>query len=191
MKITFVIAAALLCLCAPLAFAQSENHGEAGVFADYTRLAPVDTNFYGVGGRVSFNVRPNIQFEGEMAYDLDQSFSTSLPCTGDITCNQNVVRSSLHLWDGLFGPKFQTSGPFKFFVTAKGGFLNFAGGNPSFTTQVGTFGSNGTFGVLYPGGGVEGYLGHIGLRLDVGDEIYFDNGARNNLKIEFGPHIRF
>jgi hypothetical protein len=73
----------------------------------------------------------------------------------------------------------------------QGGFLNFAGGNPSFTNQVGSFGSNGTFSVFYPGGGLEAYLGKIGLRLDISDEIYFNDGANNNLKIEFGPHIRF
>lgn len=182
---------ALLCLSVPLAFAQSENRGEFGIVADYTRLAPINTNFYGVGGRLSFNVRPHIQFEGDMAYDLDQSFSTGLPCVNGVNCQQNILRSSLHLWDGLFGPKFQTTGPIRLFVTAKGGFLNFAGGNPSFLNQVNTFGSNGTYGVFYPGGGVEAYLGPIGLRLDIGDEIYFNNGANNNLKIEFGPHIRF
>jgi hypothetical protein len=30
-------------------------------------------------------------------------------------------------------------------------------------------------GVLYPGGGLQGHLGPIGLRLDVGDEIYFQS----------------
>jgi hypothetical protein len=27
--------------------------------------------------------------------------------------------------------------------------------------------------------------------VDVGDEIYFQNGAHNNLRITFGPSIRF
>ncbi len=184
--------AVLLCLSVPMAFAQSsEDHGEFGVVADYTRLAPLDTNFYGVGARASFNIYPHVQLEGEMAYDLDQSFSTGLPCSTGVNCDQNILRSSLHLWDGMFGPKFQTTGPIRFFATVKGGFLNFAGGNPTFVNQVNTFGSNGTYGVFYPGGGVEAYLGKIGLRLDVGDEIYFNNGANNNLKVEFGPHIRF
>jgi hypothetical protein len=38
---------------------------------------------------------------------------------------------------------------------------------------------------------VEAFWGPFGLRLDVGDEIYFDNGAQNNVKVEFGPHLRF
>jgi hypothetical protein len=33
--------------------------------------------------------------------------------------------------------------------------------------------------------------GHLVLRLDGGDEIYFDRGARNNLKVSFGPVFRF
>lgn len=46
-------------------------------------------------------------------------------------------------------------------------------------------------GVLYAGGGLEGYAGPIGLRFDIGDEIYWRGGARHNLRISFGPHIRF
>jgi hypothetical protein len=183
---------AVFCVCVPLTFAQKEEHGEFGIVADYTRVAPINTNFYGVGGRLSFNVRPHIQFEGEMAYDFNQSYSTGVPCVDGVGCRQNILQANNHLWDGLFGPKFQTGGPIKLFVTAKGGFLNFAGGNPSFVNQVNSFGSNSTYGVFYPGGGIEGYLGKIGLRLDVGDEIYFgNNGANNNLKVQFGPHIRF
>jgi hypothetical protein len=44
---------------------------------------------------------------------------------------------------------------------------------------------------MYPGGGVEGFWGPIGLRLEAGDEIYFDNGTHNNLKVTFGPAFRF
>jgi hypothetical protein len=46
-------------------------------------------------------------------------------------------------------------------------------------------------GVVYAGGGIEAYLGPIGLRIDVGDEIYFQSGAHNNLRVTFGPSIRF
>jgi hypothetical protein len=44
---------------------------------------------------------------------------------------------------------------------------------------------------IYPGVGAEHFWGPLGMRLDVGDEIYFDNGTRNNLKVTFGPVIRF
>ena len=39
--------------------------------------------------------------------------------------------------------------------------------------------------------GVEGFIGRVGLRLEVGDEIYLNNGTFNNLRVTFGPHIRF
>ncbi len=44
---------------------------------------------------------------------------------------------------------------------------------------------------LYPGGGVEATLGPVGLRLELGDAIYFNGGAHNNLRTTFGPIIRF
>ena len=44
---------------------------------------------------------------------------------------------------------------------------------------------------IYPGGGVEASLGPVGLRFELGDDIYFNNGAHNNLRITFGPILRF
>jgi hypothetical protein len=44
---------------------------------------------------------------------------------------------------------------------------------------------------LFPGVGVELFLGPVGVRLDVGDQIYWSDGARHNLKITFGPHFQF
>ena len=167
----------------------AQEHAEVTVFGDYTRIAPLNGNFYGVGARLGFNTGKFIQFEGEMAYDFTQSYTTTV--LDQVTDLPTPAQSSLHLWHGLFGPKLQTKGPVKAFVFAKGGFINFAGGNPSFTNQVNSFGSPSTYGVLYPGGGLEGKLGPIGLRLDVGDEIYFDNGAHNNLKVTFGPTFTF
>ena len=46
-------------------------------------------------------------------------------------------------------------------------------------------------GVFHAGFGGETYFGPIGLRVDVGDEMYFLNGAHHNLRITFGPTIRF
>jgi hypothetical protein len=46
-------------------------------------------------------------------------------------------------------------------------------------------------GVFYPGAGLEGHLGPLGLRLDAGDEMYFTGGTHHNLRMEFGPIIRF
>jgi hypothetical protein len=44
---------------------------------------------------------------------------------------------------------------------------------------------------IYPGAGVEAALGPLGLRFELGDEIYFNLGAHNNLRITFGPFLRF
>jgi len=38
---------------------------------------------------------------------------------------------------------------------------------------------------------LQAHLGPIGLRLDVGDEMYFNNGAHHNLRVAFGPVFRF
>jgi len=46
-------------------------------------------------------------------------------------------------------------------------------------------------GVFYPGGGLEGHLGPVGLRWDIGDEMYFNSGTHHNLRMAFGPYIRF
>jgi hypothetical protein len=56
---------------------------------------------------------------------------------------------------------------------------------------VGSIRSQDVSGVFYPGGGAEAFLGPIGFRLDVGDEIYFNDRAHHNLRVTFGPTIRF
>ena len=78
----------------------------------------------------------------------------------------------------------------------KGGFVNFrfdprpASFN-TFTSSVDNLRANNVSGTFYPGGGVEAFLGPIGLRLDVGDEMFFANGVHHNWKASFGPQIRF
>jgi hypothetical protein len=171
------------------------NHVEVGAFADYFRLSRTDPaiNFVGVGGRFGFNVHPNIQLEAEMSYDFARNF-TSTFSNGATT---QFVTTRLRPLTGLFGPKFQagTSGPFRAYVTGKVGFVNFSTSTqsalPGFTSSLGVVTTGDTKFALYPGGGIEGFWGPFGLRLEVGDEIYFDNGAQNNLKVSFGPTFRF
>jgi len=178
-----------------LAGAQTYHHGEVGAFADYFRLdrTSPDINFVGIGGRASFNVHPNVALEAEMAYDFKRNF-TSTFSDGITTQFVNTGLRPLH---ALFGPKFQagSSGPFRVFVTGKVGFINFTTSNQNalsgFQGALGAVTSGNTRFALYPGAGIEGFWGPFGLRLDVGDEIYFDDGARNNLRVTFGPHFRF
>jgi hypothetical protein len=141
------------------------DHVEVGVFADYFRVDRTDPslNYAGLGGRVGFNLRPNVQLEGEMAYDFDRSYNNPFN-------DGTIVRSKTHILHGLFGPKFQTgSGPLRFFVTGKAGFISFSTNslNPpaGFNSALGAVGNGNAQFAVYPGGGVEGFAGPIGLRL--------------------------
>jgi hypothetical protein len=170
------------------------DHVEVGAFADYFNLSRTSPhiNYAGLGGRVGFNVHRNVQIEAEMSYDFERNF-TSVFSDGVDT---QFVRSHVRSLHGLFGPKFQTnSGPFRAFGTFKAGFVNFSTSNENvpdgFVGALGSVTSGNTRPAIYPGVGVEGFWGPFGLRLDGGDEIYFDRGARNNLKVTFGPVLRF
>src|SRR5579864_6804373 len=170
----------------------SEDHGEVGIFAEYFRLGdPGPTrNYTGLGGRAAFNVHPNVQLEAEMGYDFERNY-TSTFSNGVTTANVQSRLRSLH---GLFGPKFQTGGLLRIFVTGKVGFENFtvtnAGAPAGFANAVG-LGSGVTAFALYPGGGIGGFVGPIGLRAEIGDNIFFNNGMHSNLRVSFGPQFRF
>ena len=185
-----------ICVAAPAVMAQSSggDHFEAGVFADYLRLSQTSPaiNFAGVGGRIAFNLRPSVQLEAEMAYDFKRNFTTTF--SNGVTTQ--FVNSRTRPLTALFGPKFETgSGPVRAFVTGKLGLVNFSTSNQNapagFNSAVNGITSGDTRFALYPGGGIEAFWGPIGLRADIGDEIYFDNGAQNNLRVTFGPHLRF
>lgn len=173
------------------------NHGEVGAFADYFRFTQVSPtiNFVGVGGRVAFNTNAHVALEAEMSYDFGQNY-TSTSTTGGST---SFSRTTLRPLTGLFGPKFQlgSSGPVRAFLTGKVGFVDFStSGNKSvssgtFTNAVNTIGGGSTHFAAYPGVGIEFFGGPIGFRLDVGDEMYLNNGVNNNLKVSGGPAIRF
>lgn len=190
-KISLLLVIALGLVTVPALFAQ--DHAEVGVFADYVRLHHADdANFWGLGGRIGFNVHSHVQLEADMAYDFERQFTTTTSTGGTTTFD----RSGLRLLHGTFGPKIQTNvGPVRAFLLLKGGFLNFgvSGANVGngFTTQVGNVISGDTNGVFYPGGGVEFYAGPIGLRVEAGDLMYFDRGANHNLSITVGPTFRF
>jgi hypothetical protein len=193
MRSPFLLPVLAFVLVAP-SLLMAQDHGEVGAFADYFKLSRTtpDINFVGVGGRVAFNLRPSVALEAEMAYDFERNF-TSTFSNGVST---QFVTSNLRPLHAMFGPKFQTgSGPFRAFVTGKVGFVNFSTSNQGaisgFQGALGAVTSGDTRFALYPGVGVEGFWGPFGMRLDVGDQIYFDDGARNNLKVSLGPVIRF
>jgi hypothetical protein len=200
----FLMTGGLIFAVLPTARAQdSHNHAEIGIFGDYFRLGSRGpslastgaTSFGGVGARLSINVSRRWQIEPEMNYDFAASFNEGF--TGPSGTVAGFSTSSLRILHGMIGPKIQTGGgAFRAFLTVKGGGDNFMFSSApvsfsTFTSSVSGLRSSSVVGVLYPGGGIEAYLGPIGIRFDAGDEIYFQSGAHNNLRLTFGPSIRF
>lgn len=193
MKLFLLIIPALLVAAwvAPAALAQ---HVEVGAYGDYLHISQTDTNMAGLGGRVGFNILPAVIFEGQMTYDFNQTFSEGFTNTSGGTVG--FANSGIKVLSGLFGPKLQTHGPVKVFFTVKGGFINFQlsgvpGSFSTFSSSVQNLRGSNVDGLLYPGAGLEASLGPVGLRLDVGDDIYFTNRAYHNFTVQFGPVIHF
>jgi len=178
------------------------NHGTLGVYGDLFRVNPSGgsaVNFLGLGARVGFNVHPNIALEAELNYDFLKNYTTVNTGSNSGSVGSTTVSTRTRPLTGLFGPKLQfgTSGPFRAFVTGKVGFTEFShsstttASGDTFSNSFDQFGGGTTHFAAYPGGGIEGFFGPIGLRVEAGDQIYFYNGAYNNLRVTFGPEIRF
>jgi hypothetical protein len=185
----------------PAVFAQiaahndSGDHVNIGVFGNYFREDETSTNLAGLGGRLSVNLTGHLQLEAEISYNFDQVFTEGFSTPGDPTVT--LVRTNFRSVDGLVGPKLMTNkGPVRLFATIKGGGLSFhfdprAANFNTFASTVGNLRASDVNPVLYPGVGAEAFWGPIGMRFDVGDEIYFNHGAHNGLRASFGPVIRF
>ena len=170
------------------------DHGSVGIFADYMRFSPGSrtTNFVGFGARAGFHTSQHVALEGEMNYDFERNFTTVC----DNCASTSFTTTRLRPLTGLFGPKFETPGPFKFFVTGKLGFINFTTTGAAVTpgtvgNAISGVGGGGTHFAMYPGAGFEGFWGAFGLRLEAGDEIYLNHGTFNNLRVTFGTQIRY
>jgi len=189
-----IILALLLCGSSPRLFAQERV--EVGTFLDYLSISQTNTNNFGVGGRFGYRIHRKAMLEGELAYDYGINFHEAYRniTNGDITA---VERTSIGVTHGLFGPTLQPDkGRFRPFVTLKGGFIDFRLSPsllPLSTVESTLLGIRTTsLNVpMYPGAGVEASLGRVGLRFELGDEIYFNNGPHNNVRITFGPILRF
>ena len=199
--------AALLAIPSMLAAQAKYDHGEVEAYGDMFRVTPTGhsaTNYLGLGGRASFNTGRFVALEAEMNYDFEQNYTNvtvnGAGGNGTGSASSNTYTASVRPISGLFGPKFQfgTSGPFRAFVEAKAGFIDFttscnapAGSGSCFSNSLTNFGGSSTHFAAFPGGGVEGFWGPVGFRVDAGDEIYVNNGAYNNLRVTFGPTFRF
>jgi hypothetical protein len=177
----------------PLASAQ--DRFQLGAYADYFRISQTDTNMAGLGGRLGFKVLPHVTLEGELSYDFQQSFTEGFTNpSGGVIIIQNSNVKVLH---GLFGPKFTAGhGAIRPFLELKGGFINFRldprpASFAGFVSSVDNLRTNNVSGTLYPAAGLEGHIGPVGLRLEAGDEMYFSGGTHHNVRVAFGPFIRF
>lgn len=187
------------------------NHGEVGVYGDLFRVAPSGasaSNYLGLGGRAAFNAGAHLALEAEMNYDFEQNYThisvsgsgSGGSGSGGGSGSTTTYTAKVRPITALFGPKFQfgSSGPFRAFLEGKAGFIDFstscnapAGSGSCFSSSLSNFGGSSTHFAVYPGGGIEAFIGPVGLRVDAGDEIYWNNGAYNNLRVTFGPTFRF
>jgi hypothetical protein len=191
-KLTLIVLAQLLLSSSLLA----QSRVELGLFVDYLNISQTNTNNFGLGGRFGYRVHRALILEGELAYDYGINFDEAYRnvANGNLSA---IERTSIGVTHGLVGPKLQPKGGgFRPFVTFKAGFVDFRL-SPSLlpyssvtSTILGLRTSN-VNAAIYPAAGVEAALGPVGLRLEAGDEIYFNTGAHNNLRITFGPILRF
>jgi hypothetical protein len=183
-------------VCGGSASLCAQKRVEAGVFIDYLGISQTNTNNFGVGGRFGYRVHRNVMFEGELAYDYGINFDEAYRdiTNGDIAA---IEHTSVGVTHGLFGPMLEPAkGVFRPFATLKGGFVDFrlSPGLLPFSNVVSTIldiRTSSLNAAMYPGAGAEASLGPVGLRFEMGDEIYFNHGAHNNLRITFGPILRF
>lgn len=190
-KLTGLIAIPFL-----LTHAVGQSRMEAGIFLDSLSISQTSTNNFGLGARFGYRIHPHVMVEGELAYDYGLNFDEAYRniTTGNITA---IERTSIGVTHGLFGPMIQPAhGHFRPFATLKAGFVDFRL-SPSLlpyssvvSTVLGLRTSNLNM-ALYPGAGIEASLGPVGLRLEVGDEIYFNSGGHHNFRLTFGPILRF
>lgn len=193
-KFAPIVLALMLCGGSPLLCAQERV--EAGIFLDYFSISETNTNNFGVGGRFGYRIHRKVMIEGELAYDYGINFHETYRniTNGDITA---IEHTSIGVTHGLVGPTLQPDkGRFRPFVTLKGGFMDFrlsANLLPLGTIESTLLGirTSSLNVAIYPGAGVEASLGPVGLRFEMGDDIYFNGGAHNNLRITFGPILRF
>ena len=192
---------ALLCLSLAVLLLQAnslsaQKRMEAGLLVDYLSISQTGTENFGIGGRFGYRVHRHVMIEGEIAYDyglnFDEAFRNVL--NGTLVA---IERTSVGVTHGLFGPMLQRSGGHLHpFVTVKAGFMDFRL-SPSLL-PIGTVVStllrlrtSTLNAALYPGAGLQATLGPVGLRFELGDELYFNHGAHNNFRLTFGPVVRF
>ena len=191
-KLPLLLLTAIILSCTSTA----QSRMEVGIFLDALSISQTGTTNLGLGARFGYRVHHAVMLEGELAYDYGLNFHEAYLdlTTGNIVAIENT---SVGLTHGLIGPIVQPAhGHLRPFATLKAGFIDFRlsgsllpySGIVSSVLGLRTSSVNAA---VYPGGGIEASLGPLGLRFEAGDEIYFNRGAHNNLRITFGPILRF
>ncbi len=190
----FIISIAVRCALAQAS--APEYHTEIGAFAEVFRLSRTSPalNMPGAGARITLLPESWFSLEAEASYDFTQTFTSSWT-NGFVTEN---LTTHLRVARGLGGAKFSKKlrNNLHLFATVKAGFIDFTAsttGIPQgFTNPLSPATNGGTDFLLYPGGGLQYSFERWGLRLDGGDDLYFDHGHRyNNIRVTFGPTFRF
>lgn len=186
--------AALLFSVLPAAAGQSRMEGR--LFLDSLSVSQTNTPNIGLGAGFGYRTHHRVMLEGELAYDYGVNFNELYV---NVT-NGNaaaIARTSIGVTDLLVGPMLQPAhGHLRPFATLKGGLIDFrlSPGLLPYSTIVSSVAGLRTSNwnaALYPGAGAEASLGPLGFRLELGDLLYVNNGAHNNLRVTFGPILRF
>ena len=186
----------LICLTLLASLSLAQQRIELGVFLDSLSISQTSTNNFGLGARVGYRIHHDVLLEGELAYDYGINFDEAYLnlSTGNIAA---IEHTSIGVTHGLFGPMLQrSSGHLHPYATFKAGFIDFRLSTsllPYSNIASTVFGlrTSNVNAALYPAAGIEATLGPLGLRLEGGDEMYFNSGAHHNLRITFGPILRF
>jgi hypothetical protein len=190
-RVEFRLLFMFVMICSIPAFSQ---HVEIGVFGSYGNLdlPRFPNTAVGLGGRLNVNLTSHLVLEGEASYDFKHP-AVEILSSGSGTFNVTTLR--LGVIHGNGGFKVQTKGG-SYFLFFKGGVMNFRPESqttslPSFISGLIDTSGTTTQAVFYPGGGIGFHAGLLGIRVDAGDEMYWDNGTHHNLRITFGPTFRF
>lgn len=191
-KLTLIFFTPLI--LASLTFAQKRI--EVGIFLDSLSVSQTNTDNLGIGARVACQIHHNVMIEGELAYDYGLNFNEAFHnvITGNVVA---IERTSIGITHGLFGPTLiRGEGHLHPFATFKAGFIDFRLSSSllpyvDIVSPILNLRTSSLNAALYPAAGLEATLGPLGLRLEAGDELYFNQGAHNNLRITFGPILRF
>jgi hypothetical protein len=186
----------LICFSLLASLSVAQQRIELGVFLDSLSISQTSTNNFGLGARFGYRIHRNVLLEGELAYDYGINFDEAYlnVSTGNLVA---IEHTSIGITHGLFGPMLQrSSGHLHPYATFKAGFIDFrlSASLLPYSDIVSTvFGlrTSNVNAALYPAAGLETTLGPLGLRLEGGDEMYLNSGAHHNLRITFGPILRF